>query len=258
MKPTALTSGKNGKILLTVIAAAVAGIMVGGLYFSKGQPAPKTLAVVAHDGEVTLAGRAEVPALHQAAKSDLPLLGRIADLETIPVIDYFTRPTDVNQAVLNILLRWAGVDMVKQDLYGPLIDARTVAFLDKMDLIPPQPQGVVLNAEDSERLNEIWFRVYDQYRLYLLSQVGGATIFDGGVQYDVNRNTMTIPGEIRPEFMAEIQSALQKSRHSGDVIRAFLDYIDRAKGFENLTKAEEDRIMTLKVTPVAAAVTPAP
>jgi len=152
----------------------------------------------------------------------------------------------VNQKIVEILFRWTGSDIVTAGSYGPNIDARIIGFLIAMNVAPQTIRtGTQVQPDEVAELNALWFQIYDHYRVRLLTQVGGKVIYNGHVRYDLTNDKMQIDGTISPEFIAQFQSALRSSNRSGEVIRAFLDYIDRTKGFAALSDAEQNMIMGL-------------
>lgn len=244
MKPLSFPAIPKNIVMMIAVAVGIFTVIGIGNHFFENRPAAPRLQI---GTGITLLGRAGVAPLANAAAGD-PLLKTMLDnIAKVPTVDYFARPNDVNELVVNIIFRWTGADMAVAQSYGPYIDARVVAVLQAMASAPETVKAPrELTIEEVAPLNEMWFRIYDHYRIRLLTQMGGREIYAGGVAYDLNADKLNITGAISPDFIAGLQGVLQSSPNSADVIRAFLDYIDRTKGFDALSEQEQDLIMGLK------------
>lgn len=227
-----------------VMAVAIFSVVGIGNHFFKNRPPAPTIYL--QSSGITLLGRERIPPLHQASLSDARLKEMVDILSAVPATDFFARPEAANQLIVEILLRWTGADMAAQGAYGPYVDARLVAFLRAMGAMPEGMSGNgEIEPDQVDSLYNSWYRVYEHYRTRLITQAAGKVIYSGRVAYDLNADRVGINGTISQDFLNQLQSSLRESRHSGDVIRAFLDYVDRSKGLDNLSEAEHDMIMAL-------------
>lgn len=229
-----------------VMAVAIFSVVGIGNHFFENRPPAPTFNL--QSSGPTLLGRKRIPPLHQAALSDIRLREMVDALSTIPATDYFARPELANQMIVEILLRWTGADMAAQGAYGPYIDARLVAFLRAMGAMPDGIDGNdEIKPDQVDALYNSWYRVYEHYRTRLITQIAGKEIYSGRVAYDLNADRVSVSGPISQDFLSRLQSSLRESRHSGDVMRGFLDYVDRSKGLNSLSEAEHDMIMALRL-----------
>jgi hypothetical protein len=245
MKTFFLPELSREKIIALVMMVVIFAMVGVGVHLYERRPPAPVFQV--SDVGITLLGRGNVPPLHQARGADRLLNGLLDEFGTITPVEYFANSLRVNQAVVEILFRWTGADMVSPGHYGPHIDSRIVAFLIAMNAAPATIRaGTQIQPDQVAEIEALWFRIYDHYRIRLLTQFGGAVMYEGKVKYNLPADRLDIDGTLSPAFVANFQAALRHSNRSGEVIRAFLDYVDRTKGFENLNEAEQNLIMSLR------------
>lgn len=197
---------------------------------------------------LTLAGHGDLAPLHMVAAKDNTLKKMIDDLSATPAVDMFSKQHDVDTKVADLLFRWAEADMAQKGSYGPYIDARVASFLRRMGSLPASfSPGTEIPIKDATNLTQLWFKVFDRYRIRLLAQTAGRSIYDGGVSYNLNTDMLTISHPISPTFIRSFQEELQTAGNSGEQMRALLDFIDATKGFDKLTDQEQDLIMSVEV-----------
>ncbi|MDB5492365.1 MAG: hypothetical protein JWO78_2214 [Micavibrio sp.] len=238
-------------ILFLTMVVLFCGIGASGFFFKKLPQAPVLMIM----DTLTLAGRGDLQPLHMVAAKDSTLLNMLKDLTNTPAAEIFSKHQEVDMKVADLLFRWAEADMAQKGEYGPYIDARVASFLKRIGSVPSSfTPGSEIPIKDATNLTQLWFKVFDRYRIRLLAQTSGKAIYDGGVSYNLNTDALTISKPISPAFLKDFQSELQKSNNSGDQMRAFLDFVDATKGFDKLTDAEQDMIMGVEVKkPVASA-----
>jgi hypothetical protein len=201
-------------------------------------------------GMATLKGHGSLPVLHDVMNSNGDLTDMVMNLSAIPAPDAFIRRTMIDQLVVDILFRWAGVETIPAQSFGPFIDARVAGFLKAIGAIPVDiQQGMMITVEEAGPLNKMWFQAFEHYRIRLLAQVIGKQVFQGGIKYDLGSDNMTVMGPLIPKFIEQFDASLQASANSGEAVRNLLDFIDQTRGFNNLTTEEQDLIMSMKVTP---------
>lgn len=197
---------------------------------------------------LTLAGRGNLEPLHMVTMHDASLKEMVDELGTVPPVDIFSKETAVNLKVANILFRWAEADMVEKGAYGQYIDARVAAFLRKIGSVPASfMPGTEIPVKDATNLTQLWFKVFEHYRIRLLAQTAGQSIYEGKTVYNMNTDALTINGTISPVFIGALREELQTARNSGEQMRAFLDFVDSTKGFTKLSDKEQDMIMSIEV-----------
>jgi len=239
------------KKTLILIGVGVVSVMVCGIAATQFLPKPKheaPPALVVMKTTVTLAGRGELQPFHVVSINNATLQNMVKDLSATPAPKIFLDGQSVDMKVADILFRWAGSDMIQKGAYGPYIDARVAGFLKKIGAAPASyTPGSEIPIKDAANLTQLWFTVFDRYRIRLLSQTAGQSIYQGGTTYNVNTDTLTVSGPISPAFIKAFQEDLQKSNNSGEKMHALLDYIDATKGFDKLTEQEQDLIMSVEV-----------
>lgn len=229
-----------------VIAAIASGVASMQLFLKPHPDAHPAL--IAMKSTVTLSGRGDLQPFHVVSVSNPVLQNMVKDLSAMPAPEIFTKGHDVDMKIADILFRWADSDMVQRGAYGPYIDARVAGFLKKIGAVPASyAPGSEIPIKDATNLTRFWFEVFDRYRIRLLSQTAGQSIYDGGTTYNINTDTLTVNGPIAPAFIKSFQKELQKSDNSGEQMHALLDYINATKGFDKLTDQEQDLIMSLEV-----------
>lgn len=234
------------KIVFLLSVVAFIALLAVTNHMLEKQPERDTQLV----GMATLKGHGTLPPLHEAMNRDGELTGMVGALSAAPTTDMFVKRTQIDQAVADILFRWAGSDKIAAESFGPYIDARVAGFLQAIGALPIETvPGTIIPAEDAGRLTQTWFRAFDHFRLRLLGQTLGRQVFHGGISYDPASDSLSTPGALNERFIAALNTALQSSENSGESIRNFLDFIDQTKGFSNLSEQEQDLIMGMEVKP---------
>lgn len=240
-----LTSISKQKLIFGLSMIAIfCAIGLANHYYKELPKAPILMVM----NTLTLDGRGDLQPLHMVAGKDVRLQEMITKLSAVPASQIFTHESDVNLMVAEILFRWAEADMAQSGAYGPYIDARVAAFLKKIGSVPASyTPGTQIPIKDATNLTQLWFKVFDHYRIRLLAQTAGEAIYGGHVTYDLNRDKLIITGAVSPDFIHAFQFELLKSTNSGEHMRALLDFIDATKGFNTLTDQEQDLIMSVEV-----------
>ncbi len=239
---------KQTIIILAVVVAVILSLGVANHLSHK--PAPVTLEkdIPVAAGEVTLQGRGKLPHLHIVAARDPALRDMITRLGNVPVDQIFIDTKDADLMIVGILFRWSGADLVENQLYGPYVDARIVAFLKTIGIVPETVlAGQEIAAEQATALNAQWFAIFDHYRTRLLAQLSGRVVYSDAVSYDLGLDQIVVKGAISTDFVRAFQDKLQDTDDSGEAMRAFLDFISATKGFSMLNDSEQDLIMSLNV-----------
>lgn len=235
---------KTKVIFAATMLAVFFGVGIAN-YLAKEIPKPPVLLLV---NTLTLAGRGDLDPLHMVMLHDNSLREMVAELGKVSPVDIFAKESQVDMKVADILFRWAEADMAEKGAYGPYIDARVASFLRKIGSVPASfMPGTEIPIKDATNLTQLWFKVFDHYRIRLLAQTAGQKIFDGKIVYNMNTNALSIGGPISPAFVAAFQEELQTAKNSGEQMRAFLDFIDGTKGFSTLSEKEQDMIMGIEV-----------
>lgn len=196
----------------------------------------------------TLRGEGDLPHLHQVMEKDSVLEQMVKNLASVPAEELFLMTREIDPAIIDILFRWAGVSQVQPDAYGPYIDGRVVAFMERAGAISkgtltPQTQ---ISAEDAVRYNRMWMNAFNHFRMRLLAQTAGRAVYNGQIEYRLSNSTVVASGLISKDFIDRFKAGLQTSRNSAEAMRNFLDFVDATKGFDNLTADEQDMIMSLE------------
>jgi hypothetical protein len=224
------------------MVAIFATVGIGNHFFKNAPQAPQIILVKT----TSLAGRGNLPALNIVVSQDAQLKRMVDELAAVPATDVFTRHNDVDMMVAQILFRWAGADMAPKEQNGPYIDSRVVAFLRRIGSFPvTSTEGPEIDIKQAANLEQLWFKIFEHYRVPLLAQTAAAPVFSGGVNYNPNADTLRVAGMVSPEFIRVFEEQLQISRNSGETMRVFLDFIDAAKGFNSLSEQEQDLIMSI-------------
>jgi hypothetical protein len=244
---------KQKLILVAAIVILVCGVGVGvSQLFFKKQPEASVPVTV---DTLTLAGRGDLQPLHIVAAKDNTLQNMLKGLSAIPAPQIFSKGQEVDMKVADLLFRWAEADMAQKGEYGPYIDARVAAFLKKIGSVPASfSPGSEIPIKDATNLTQLWFKVFERYRIRLLAQTAGKPIYDGGISYSLTTDALTVSKPISPAFIRDFQEELQKSNNSGEQMHALLDFIDATKGFDKLTDQEQDLIMSVEVKKPLASV----
>jgi hypothetical protein len=237
-----LSSIPKRKLIIGGVALLVLSVAAGvGAAFL--MPVQKSSVIVDdHKKPLNLAGRGTLPPLDVAMAHDPQLKIMVHDLSDIPATEVFVHGKNVDLKIASVLFRWAEADMTQKGSYGSYIDARVATFLKKIGSFsaPPGTQVEIRQATD---LNELWFKVFDRYRIRLLALTSAKGIFSDGVEYNQATDTLTINGMLSADFANKFEEALKTSPDSGAVMHAFLDFITATKGFDKLNDKEQDLIM---------------
>jgi hypothetical protein len=227
------TIPKRKIIIFIVVVEIFAALIFGGHFYNQFFGPKNTIAPTTSPRNVsmTLMGKGELIPLHDAMTRD-------------------AEPGETNSQILNILFRWAGVDQVPSGTYGPYADARVVAFLKKMGAVPSTvlPE-TPLEMGEAENINQLWFPIFDHFRLRLLVQGMGKDVYGGKASYQYNKDAIAVDAPISPDFIAAFQAELTRSQNSGEAMRSLLDFVAATKGFEALSDQEQDMIMSLNAAP---------
>lgn len=238
-----------------IFAATMLAVFFGvGIAYNLAReiPKPPVLLLV---NTLTLAGRGDLEPLHMVMLHDSSLKEMVTELGKVSPVDIFAKQPQVDMKVADILFRWAEADMAEKGAYGPYIDARVASFLRKIGSVPASfMPGTAIPIKDATNLTQLWFKVFDHYRIRLLAQTAGQKIFDGKIVYNMNTDALSIGGPISPVFVAALQEELQTANNSGEQMRSFLDFIDGTKGFSTLSEKEQDMIMSIEVKQTPEAV----
>lgn len=241
-----LSSIPRDKVLSALMLVAIIAMLSFTNHVFKKLPARDTQMV----GMATLQGRGEIPSLHMVMDHNTDLADLVAQLSDVSVTDVFVNSRAIDEAVADILLRWAGADRALAQSFGPYIDARVVIFLQKAGVLSSAvAPGTEIPQEKAEQLTQAWFDLYDHYRTMLLAQAIGKKIYKGGVDYNLATDKATARGDLWPDFIKQFDSALESSANSAEAMRAFLDFVDATKGFSSLSDEDQDLIMSLDVKP---------
>lgn len=246
------TIPKRKIIIFIVVAEVFTALIFGGHFYNQFFGPKNTIAPVisVRDASMTLMGKGELVPLHDAMARDAELNELVERFKIIPAARLMAYPGDTNTQILNILFRWAGVERVLPGTYGPYIDARVVAFLKKMGAVPSTvlPE-TPLQMGEAESISQLWFPIFDHFRLRLMVQGMGKDVYGGKASYHYNKDMVVVAAPISPDFVAAFQAELTRSQNSGEAMRSLLDFVAASKGFEALSDQEQDMIMGLSAAP---------
>lgn len=134
----------------------------------------------------TIRGYGYIPYLHIAMSLDNELLEKVSAFKKCNIIDVFANPEESNAALRDIMFRWAGVDGIDPKSRGPFIDARELAYLEKIttqDFLQirkwsnPRPYA----AKD---LRQAWSVVFQNQSARLIFQTCGRSLFHKNARYN--------------------------------------------------------------------------
>lgn len=234
------------------VGQIIAGVMLVGLFLlvgfgkfllEKGPSVSEAISLTP-----TLRGEGDLPDLHDVIKHDPILEQMVKNLASVPAEDIFVMSREIDPAIVDILFRWAGVSQVRPEAYGPHIDGRVAAFIERAGAIPKgtlKPQ-MEIGPEDALRYNRMWSNAFYHFRLRLLAQTAGRAVYSGQIEYSVSNSKIVATGPVSAGFIERFRTALQGARNSGESMRNFLDFVDATKGFENLSPVEQNMIMSLE------------
>lgn len=246
------TIPKRKIIIFIVVVEVFAALIFGGHFYNQFFGPKNTIAptISPRNVSMTLMGKGELIPLHDAMARDAELNALVERFKIVPAARLLAYPGETNSQILNILFRWGGVDQVPSGTYGPYADARIVAFLKKMGAVPSTvlPE-TPLEMGEAENINQLWFPIFDHFRLRLLVQGMGKDVYGGKASYQYNKDAIVVDAPISPDFIAAFQAELIRSQNSGEAMRSLLDFVAATKGFEALSDQEQDMIMSLNAAP---------
>jgi|GEM_PF-6437953 hypothetical protein len=242
------TLPKRKIIIFIVVLEVFAALIFGGHFYNQLFGPKNTIAptISPRNVSITLMGKGELVPLHDAMAGDAELNALVERFKIVPVSRLLAYPGETNMQVLNILFRWAGVDQVLPGTYGPYIDARVVAFLKKLGAVPSTvlPE-TPLEMGEAENISQLWFPIFDHFRIRLVVQGMGKDVYGGKASYQYNKDMIAVDAPISPDFITAFQAELARSQNSGEAMRSLLDFVAATKGFEALSDQEQDMIMSL-------------
>lgn len=242
------TLPKRKIIIFIVVLEVFAALIFGGHFYNQFFGPKNTIAptISPRNVSITLMGKGELVPLHDAMAGDAELNALVERFKIVPASRLLAYPGETNMQVLNIVFRWAGVDQVLPGTYGPYIDARVVAFLKKLGAVPSTvlPE-TPLQMGEAENINQLWFPIFDHFRIRLVVQGMGKDVYGGKASYEYNKDMIAVDAPISPDFITAFQAELARSQNSGEAMRSLLDFVAATKGFEALSDQEQDMIMSL-------------
>lgn len=137
-------------------------------------------------------GCGELAALHIAMSIDNTgagnLLNLVSSFNGKTFAQIFDSTTNTLDAVRDIMYRWAGVDGVSPTARGPLIDGRSLGFLESLMGQPFIQRGIYTNPvgwEAAGDLNDAFTMALNNFYARLVAQSAGGELFEGDWYYDI-------------------------------------------------------------------------
>lgn len=190
-----------------------------------------------------LRGFGRLPDLHIAMSMDKKLMNLVEKEAQKSLASYFTDPQKTRNDIELLLFTWAKVSDLPQDSRGPNIDARKLEFLEKFvgkkfrqtgagGTPDPLPQAAAM-------LLDSWRTLYQNLKVQIIIQVGGAALFDGPISYNPYTGTIEGTDALSEKGLADLVSFASAS---GVDAKAFweevADFLQYTKGLQNLTGQE--------------------
>lgn len=152
----------------------------------------------------TIRGYGYIPYLHIAMSLDNKLLDKVQTFSKCNISDVFSHPEETDAIMREILFRWAGVDGIDPSSRGPFIDARELAYLEKMmaqdfsqlqKWSNPRPYA----AKD---LKKAWQIAFKHQSALLIFQTCGRPLFHKDVGYNPRDDKFSIGSGINQQVVS--------------------------------------------------------
>lgn len=198
-----------------------------------------------------LRGYGALPDLHIAMSQNEDLLDLVQSLASTSAEDLLDPEFRLQEAVREILFKWAGVTGVSPGARGGTLDARTLAFLEEfMDEPFVQPLNVGNPSNPGgfapAHVSLGWQAAFDALYARLLLQTSFGEIFDTAPTY--NSQTDEITGSVTLNFdvIEDIVSA--HSTYDAELAQVWVEifnFIDKTVGIGNLSAGDETDLTDL-------------
>ncbi len=136
-------------------------------------------------------GYGEMADLHIAMSQNEDLLDMVATLATKSAAELFASNFDVRAALTDIMYEWAGVTDMDPNSRGTALDARMVAFLEKLngDVFGNSPTSTV-GGIAAAPMREAWNAAFSMVATHFLAQSGMNDLL-GNPSYDLRADNLS-------------------------------------------------------------------
>mgnify|MGYP003633408894 CR=1 FL=1 len=142
----------------------------------------------------TLRGYGAIKDLHITMSMDENLLNMVSEIATADTTTLFSAAFDVKGKVVDLLYKWAGVDLVAVDSRGTEIDARTIEFMEEFFgeewVHNNSGIGSTPNAEAGEDLELVFDNLTQQLINNILVQTNASSFYGDDAYYDINKGSI--------------------------------------------------------------------
>ncbi|PZQ44771.1 MAG: hypothetical protein DI551_09420, partial [Micavibrio aeruginosavorus] len=192
----------------------------------------------------TLRGYGDMPDLHIAMSKDEDLLDMMQDIAAKNMAALLDPAFDLAEKVKDILFRWAGVDGLAANARGAYIDAREVAFLEKLTGEPfyqngsPNPRPTA-----ADMIHGAFEDAYDVFFARILTQAAGAAIFTQTATYNPLTDDFEGAFEIDLDAIEDTFSGLALDEE--ELLQAWVSIvrlIDQTVGVDALSTTDHDAL----------------
>ena len=201
-----------------------------------------------------LRGYGIIPDLHIAMSLDNEgpgnLLAQVAQFAEIPFESILLENGRISASLRDILFRWAGVHEVTPDSRGPFVDARELAFIERLSDKAFLQRGIHSSPfiGAGRPLSKIFEHVFERYSARFISQLIGEKIFRFERGYTLVPGSKTepkfayIPGEdafegiegLKPSGLNTLEVIATRASQPDLVWKTALSMIEFTVGIESM------------------------
>ena len=158
----------------------------------------------------TLRGYGEVANLHIGMSLDNGAGSLLEQVEDLVLSDLSTlmASSTLQQDVRSLMHQWAGVDGIAPDSRGDYVDARDLAYLEKLTGQAFLQHGYIPDpmVQAGKALTATFLDSEMAVMARLLLQSGGAALFTNAVTYDLSTDTFTDPGALSAPALSNLET----------------------------------------------------
>ena len=198
----------------------------------------------------TLRGFGELPDLHIAISNDPALLKMVKELAIMDFKSMFSLDTNLEEKFENLLFQWANVSEIPADSRGPNIDARRLAFTEKLmgdQFKQAKTKMQNPNPGAAKLLKEAYLNAYNTQFSQFFLQISARNLYEN-VQYDPNLGTMTGTPKLNHETIAKIKTQLAeyKPKKAAFIWKRCLRILNYYGAFDKIS--DEDKQLLIRTT----------